>query len=774
MKDPIHSQDHTACPAGIDLSPTGCPISAHALQFDAFGDAFRLDPADALRWSRADEPVFYSPKLGYWIVSRHADVKAVFRDNLLFSPSIALEKITPSPPEAMKILEGYNYAMNRTLVNEDEPAHMERRRLLTEDFLPDRLAHHAPMVRALTKAQIDRFIDKGRADLVAEMFWEIPQIVALKFLGVDEDDISDLKSFSVAHTVNTWGRPAPEEQLAVAKAVGEFWQASGRILEKMKADPSGPGWMRASIRQHEKHPEVVTQSYLHSMMMAILVAAHETTANASANAMRILLSQPGTWAEIVQNPALIPNAVEECLRHSGPIAAWRRLAMADTELGGVKIPKGAKLLIASASANHDERRFENPDMLDLYRDNSTEHLTFGYGSHQCMGKNIGRMEMRIFLDELTRRLPHLRLAEQTFEYPANVSFRGPKAVWVEWDPARNPERIAAETLRGPMDFPIGPPERQSITRQLRVASAQRKANVLHLTLQDPHGRALPEWTAGAHIDLVAGKYSRKYSLCGMAGDRTALQVAILHEPKGRGGSAHFFNTLAIGDPVGVAGPQNLFRLDEAADSYVLIAGGIGITPILAMADRLRVLGKPYALHFAGKRRAEMPLLDRVQTDHAAALQVYAGEDGQRMNLADLTRKAGPNHQIYACGPVRLLTELEALAAGWSEGTLHIEHFSANTTLLDPAKEHGFQAVLKDSGLTIDVRADQTLFQALTDAGIDINCDCKEGLCGSCEATVIDGDIDHRDRVLSQSERAEGTRMMTCCSRAKTGRLTLAL
>ncbi len=752
-----------------------CPISAQAQQFDAFGDAFRFDPAEALRWSRAKEPVFYNPELGYWVVSRYEDVKAVFRDNILFSPSNVLEKITPSPPEADEVLNRYGYALNRTLVNEDEPAHMQRRRLLMEDFLPERLDQHAPMVRALTRQAMDRFIDAGQAELVSEMFWEIPQIVALKFLGVDENDIANLKSFSVAHSTNTWGRPEPEEQMAVAEAVGQFWQASGRILEKMKANPDAPGWMQTSIRQHLAHPDIVTDSYLHSMMMAILVAAHETTANASANAFRMLLSQPGVWEEIVENPGLIPNAVEECLRHSGPIAAWRRQATQDTELSGVAIPKGAKLLIVTASANHDERQFENPDLLDLYRDNSAEHLTFGYGSHQCMGKNIGRMEMRIFLDEFTRRLPHLKLKQdQAFEFPANISFRRPKEVWVDWDPSLNPEKVNPDAMRLPMDFPVGPPERQSIMRHLVVASAEKHAGVLYLTLKDPKGRDLPAWSAGAHIDLAVDGFVRKYSLCGDLADRKRWRVAVLREDMGRGGSVYLHDTVQTGVRLSVTGPHNHFHLGDAEEGHVLIAGGIGITPILAMADRLKEAGRPYELHFAGRRREDMPLLERVERDHGACLRIYAGDEGQRMVLAEITKAASAARPVYACGPDRLLTELEALAQGWPEQSLHLEHFSATETLLDPEHEHGFEVELVDSGLTLSVRPDQTLHQALIAAGIDIACDCKEGLCGSCEATVIAGEIDHRDRVLSQTERAEGKRLMTCCSRAKASKIALAL
>lgn len=306
----------------------------------------------------------------------------------MFSPAIALEKITPAPPEAQAILQRYGYAMNRTMVNEDEPAHMERRRRLMDAFLPERLERHMPMVRALTRQYMDRFIDRGHADLVGDMFWEIPFVVALKFLGVDEEDIEDLKAFSVAHTVNTWGRPSSSEQLSVADAVGRFWQASGRVLAKMRLNPDGEGWMYDSIRMNVAHPDIVTDSYLHSMMMAILVAAHETTAKAAGNAFRVLLSHPNAWKEIVANPALIPNAVEECLRFAGSVVAWRRITTAPTDLGGVSLPAGARLLIVTASANHDDHHFEDPDELNLYRDNAGEHLTFGYGSHQCMGKNI--------------------------------------------------------------------------------------------------------------------------------------------------------------------------------------------------------------------------------------------------------------------------------------------------------------------------------------------------------------------------------------------------
>ncbi|MFO7647932.1 cytochrome P450 [Halomonas campaniensis] len=484
-------------------APNGCPVSPQAAAFDPFDRPYQLDPAEALRWSRDQEPVFWSPRLGYWVVSRYDDIKAIFRDNLTFSPSIALEKITPPSDEALAVLKRYDYGMHRTLVNEDEPAHMARRRELLDAFTPEALEAHAPMVRRLVRERLDAIIDRGRADLVAELFWEVPLTVALHFLGVPEEDMEQLRRFSVAHTLNTWGRPSPAQQVEVAEGVGRFWQYSGEVLRRMQARPDGHGWMYDMIAKNREKPDVVTDSYLHSMMMAIIVAAHETTALATANAFRQLLSRPAVWAELCANPALIPAAAEECLRHSGSVVAWRRIATREVAVGGVTIPEGGRILMVTASANHDPRHFENPDELDIYRDNAVDHLTFGYGSHQCMGKNLGRLEMRIFLEEFTRRLPHLELEEQTFTFLPNTSFRGPEALRVCWDPARNPERRDPAVRTAQRDFPIGAPESRAIVRRVRVTRAVPEAEgILGVTLADPAGGWLPAGSPGAHLDLV--------------------------------------------------------------------------------------------------------------------------------------------------------------------------------------------------------------------------------------------------------------------------------
>jgi cytochrome P450/ferredoxin-NADP reductase len=654
---------------------------------------------------------------------------------------------------------------------------MPRRRALMDPFTPEALKHHEPMVRELARTYVDRFIDDGKADLVDQMLWEIPLTVALHFLGVPEEDMDTLRKYSIAHTVNTWGRPKPEEQVAVAHAVGNFWQYAGKVLEKMRQDPDAPGWMQYGIRKQMLHPEVVTDSYLHSMMMAGIVAAHETTANATANAMKLLLQHPDVWRELCEDPGLIPNAVEECLRHNGSVAAWRRLVTKDTQIDGVDLPAGSRLLIVTSSANHDEGHFADADLFDIRRDNASDHLTFGYGSHQCMGKNLARMEMQIFLEEFTRRLPHMRLSEQRFTYVPNTSFRGPEHLWVEWDPAANPERANKGLRDVQVPVRIGEPSAHSIARPVVVERVTPVADgIVKLRLVSPDGKALPRWTPGSHIDVECGtpELSRQYSLCGDPDEAGVLEIAVLHEPDGRGGSAWVHANVKPGDRLRIRGPRNHFRLDESLKKAIFIAGGIGITPVSAMARRAKALGMDYELHYSGRSRASMAFVDELAALHGERLHVHAADEGRRNDLQALLAQPVPGAQVYACGPLRMLEALESCCAAWPEGALRVEHFESTLATLDPSKEHAFEVELKDSGLVLTVPPDQTLLTALRAANVDVQSDCEEGLCGSCEVRVLSGKVDHRDVVLTRTERDANTKMMACCSRACEGRLVLEL
>ncbi len=277
--------------------------------------------------------------------------------------------------------------------------------------------------------------------------------------------------------------------------------------------------------------------------------------------------------------------------------------------------------------------------------------------------------------------------------------------------------------------------------------------LLRLTLRDVRGVPLPRWSSGAHIDVDCGTdadgepLSRQYSLCG-PGDADTYQIAVLAAADSRGGSRWIHARATAGATLRIRGPRNHFRLDPAAGRLLLIAGGIGITPVLAHADAAKAAGVDYHVHYAARSRAHLGFLDRLAADHAGRVTTYTADDGDRLRLTELLGRLPAGTQVYACGPRRMVEELEGLARDWPADALHVEHFSSTLGRLDPTQEHAFDVELRDSGLTLRVGADETVLQALRAANIDIPSDCEEGLCGSCEVAVLDGDIDHRDVVLT--------------------------
>lgn len=752
-----------------------CPFHAsaelneRAKKFDMFGPEYQSCPATSLQQFREEKPIFFSEEMNYWVVTRYEDIREIFRDPIVFSARNVLEKFTPDSEESAEILRSYNYGMNRTLVNEDEPIHMERRRELLDAFAAPNLEELRGLTQSLVTQKVDEFIGKGEVDLMSTLLWDIPVIIALKFLGVPDDDIAVLQNFGVAHKVNTWGRPSPEEQIHVATNVGKFWHYSGEVLERMKQNTEGQsGWMYDMIRKNQSNPRVVTDNYLHSMMMAILVAAHETTATATANAIKHLLSRPKLWKKLHDQPELIPSAVEECLRYAGPIVSWRREATEDVEISGVKIAKGEKLFLVMAAANRDPAHFENPEDLDILRDNSSEHLSFGYGAHQCLGRNIGRLEMCIFLEELTRRIPNMELMEQTFTSMANTSFHGPEELWVRWDP-----NTVLRNEDAQLTFPIGNPDKRTIVRPTKVVAINSVAkDIKEIVLaSDDNVLPLPNWTPGAHIELhLPNNLKRKYSLCPSA-EPDQYTLLIKREEDGDGGSIWIHDNLQVGDSLPIQGPKNFFRLDTKPDHFLLIAGGIGITPMLSMAKQIKKENKSLKLIYCGRAREGLAHINEPEK-FAEAPQLYISGEGNRADLRDLLKSQPAGTHVYACGPEKMLDELQALADEYQLG-FTFELFNSTSNILDPEKENAFEVELIDTGKTYQIPKDKTLLEVLVQNDIDVPNDCGEGLCGSCEVVVIEGDIDHRDHVLTAKEKLSNKKMMTCCSRAS-GKIKIKL
>jgi ferredoxin-NADP reductase len=306
---------------------------------------------------------------------------------------------------------------------------------------------------------------------------------------------------------------------------------------------------------------------------------------------------------------------------------------------------------------------------------------------------------------------------------------------------------------------------------LTVRAAEIVAgDIVALTLASPDGRPLPPWTPGAHVDLVVGEgLVRQYSLCGALGNGS-WRIAVLRAPDSRGGSVAV-HRLAPGDSVRVRGPRNHFPLISAR-SYVFVAGGIGITPLLPMIAEVDAAGAVWELHYGGRTRGSMAFTDELAR-YGDRVHLVPQDEAGLLDLDRILRTPRPGTLVYACGPEPMLAAVEQRCARWLPGSLHVERFAPRAGSTDVHDEE-FEVELARSGRTLLVAADRSIFEVVREAGVSVLGSCLEGICGTCETEVIDGDIDHRDSVLDEAERQAGETMMICVSRCRSAKLTLDL
>ena len=285
------------------------------------------------------------------------------------------------------------------------------------------------------------------------------------------------------------------------------------------------------------------------------------------------------------------------------------------------------------------------------------------------------------------------------------------------------------------------------------------ADVMSVELEGIDG-PLPDWTPGAHIDLaLPGAPVRQYSLCGDPGS-ARYRIAVLREEQSRGGSRAVHERLRPGDVVSLRGPRNHFGL-VPADEYVFLAGGIGITPVLPMVRAAAAAGVPWRVLYLGASRTRMAFLDDLAAIPGGAVDVVARDEGVRADL-EAELRAHPNAAVYACGPARMLEEVTRLVPAAS-GRLHLEYFTAPVVEYEPGGPFAVRLAL--TGVEMTVEPEQTVLEVLREAGVDVLSDCEEGICGSCETGVLEGEVEHRDFVLTTQERAANDCMMVCVSRS---------
>lgn len=314
---------------------------------------------------------------------------------------------------------------------------------------------------------------------------------------------------------------------------------------------------------------------------------------------------------------------------------------------------------------------------------------------------------------------------------------------------------------------------------VRVARKTLEAqDICGLELVPLDGGALPAFSAGAHVELhLPGGLVRPYSLCNDPAETHRYQLGVLRDPASRGGSAAVHGQLQEGQTLNISAPRNCFALQPGTHRSLLLAGGIGITPILAMAEQLAREGAAFELHYSVRSPARMAFGERIAASGFTS-RVHChfddGDEAQKLDLRALLVAPPADLHLYVCGPKGYMDAVlsTARALGWPEARLHWEFFGADLAVADG--DTAFEVQLASTGQVVVVPPDQTIAQALAGAGMPVQTACEQGVCGTCLTRVLDGVPDHRDVYLTPEEQAANDQLLPCCSRAKSMRLVLDL
>jgi len=408
-------------------------VQSLAGRFDPFHDPYLADPYPFFAQARAATPVFYSPDLDYWVVTRYHDIRYIFQTPKVFSAVNTLEPLQPICPAARHLLAEGGFRPIPTLTNSDPPGHSRVRRLTNVAFTTRRVAAMEPFVRELTGRFFKERLPYGRADLVRDLAWELPALVIFRVLGIPDEDVPRVKAGAESRLLLMWGRPSADEQVRLAQGMAAFWRYAEALVASRAEQPRDDFTSDLLLARDGDLP-ALNHHEVTQIVYELLFAGHETTTGMISNALRQLLTHRHAWEEICRDPSLILNALEEVLRFDSSVIVWRRKTTQAVEIGGVPVPAEANLLLLLGSANRDPAVFADPDRFDIHRQNAREHLSFGFGTHYCLGAPLARLEARVVLEELSARLPSLRLVPgQTLRFQPNTTFRGPLALLVESD-----------------------------------------------------------------------------------------------------------------------------------------------------------------------------------------------------------------------------------------------------------------------------------------------------------------------------------------------------
>jgi ferredoxin-NADP reductase len=519
----------------------------------------------------------------------------------------------------------------------------------------------------------------------------------------------------------------------------------------------------------------------------LLVAGNETTTKLIGLMMNQLLSNPPALQELTETPGLIPNAVEETLRIEGPVYNRVRRTTRPCAVAGLSLPAGALVDCVLGAANLDSRVFDDPTRFDIRR-KITRHLGFGGGIHQCLGAPLARIETRIAFEELFEHVTAIEL-DGTPRRGRVSSFRGFESIPLRYQPRgaravvpaaakRAMSEVAvADRIAKKSDVELGLTKREKeIVRVARVRDLAEHIKLFRFV--HPSGGLLTRFTAGSHlvIHMRDGEtvHRNPYSLLNCEyGNGQTYMIAVALDPHGKGGSRYMHEKVRAGMELEISVPANNFPVAEGATKHLLIAGGIGITPIFAQRLEIRGRRQLCELHYTFRSAGNAALVEMLELESDPNVHLYDNSLGHRLDVGHLLRSQPfrEGTAIYVCGPEKLMDEVieVALRLGWPKELVRYERFGAPRL----ADDESFTVLCHRSGRELVVGGRETLLEALERAGYTVPFSCRSGSCGACELPVLEGEVLHRDSVLSEQEKAEGRKILACVSRGKK-RLVLAI
>ena len=724
--------------------------------FDHHGPAANADPVGYYREHRERCPVGWTDAHeGFWYTTRYDDVVRIARDDATFSSERA-----PAGDRGVSFVIPFGGGLEQLPIELDPPRQAPYRELINPLLTAEAVERLKPMIAAHTTRVVDAFVEAGSGDLVRDLTNPLPAAVTLDWLGFPVDDWERLAG------------PVHDIFAAVAgsdramRGIEGLGYLEARVRELLVDRRVAPRDDVVSALVAATHPEgrPFTDDELVSVVYLLTAGGVDTTTSLTGSTLVWLSRHPEERRRLVESPDLLDVATEEFLRVFAPSQSMARTVVQDTEVGGCPMRSGDRVLLPWVAANHDPAVFPDPESVVLDR-NPQRHLSFGIGAHRCAGAHLARAMFGEMVRQVLTRIPDFQVVEEGLvAYPTVGNQSGWDAIPVLFTP-------------GPRWGTPGAAAPTAVTAEVVVQQVREAAtDVLELTLAPAGGGTLPAWAPGAHLELAlpSGR-RRQYSLCGDPAAPT-WTVAVLREPGGRGGSVEVHEVAVPGARFTVRGPRNHFPLLDAQE-HLLVAGGIGVTPVLAMARELVAAGRPVSMVYGGRTAGSMAFLPELTALLGDRLTVVPQDTSGHPDVAGALAAAGPGVAVYCCGPGPMIAAVRtACAAAGLADRLHTELFTApeDGPVFDTAHDTAFSVTLARTGVTVPVPADRRLGEVLKEVTGAVAYDCEQGYCGSCETRVLGGEPEHRDTVLTEDDRAAGRSMMVCVGRARGASLTLDL